>query len=62
MNFKPRHFLRMARWAKRPPSERRVKLVLRIIAAALVSVALERLFGTPAWMQLGDVPRGRISR
>ncbi len=47
-----RHFARMAKWARNPPSAGRVKLVLAIIAIALVIVGLEKLFGTPEWMQI----------
>ncbi|TYB81465.1 hypothetical protein FVF75_10190 [Maritimibacter fusiformis] len=59
----PRHFFRMAKWARRPPSSKQVKLVLGIIVVALVIFGLERLFGTPDWMILNDMPRGgRINR
>ena len=43
----PVWFLRMARWAKHPPSARRVKLVLAVLAACLALVAVERLAGWP---------------
>ncbi|WP_246138058.1 hypothetical protein [Maritimibacter fusiformis] len=53
----------MAKWARRPPSSKQVKLVLGIIVVALVIFGLERLFGTPDWMILNDMPRGgRINR
>ncbi|MGX9350292.1 hypothetical protein ACS3QZ_03735 [Shimia sp. W99] len=57
-----RHFLRMARWARNPPSERRVKLVFAIIAICLVVFAFERVFGWPDWMTLGNTPKGRMTR
>lgn len=38
----PRHFLRMAKWARNPPSTRRVVLVLGVIAVCLALVGLER--------------------
>ena len=59
MSLGPRQFLRMAKWARHPPSAKRVKLVLAVIAIGLVIFGLERLFGTPDWMQLNDLrPRG----
>ncbi len=47
-----RHFLRMARWARHPPSERRVKLVIAVLALCLLLVLIERLFGWPDWLTL----------
>lgn len=59
----PRHLFRMAKWAHRPPSSRQVKLVIGIILAALIIFGLERIFGTPDWMILNDMPGGgRINR
>ncbi len=52
--------LRMARWAKRPPSERRVKLVLAIIAICLLLFGIEYFFGWPDWLTPNQVPRGRV--
>ncbi|MHC0052839.1 hypothetical protein [Actibacterium sp. D379-3] len=48
MNMRP--FLRMARWGRRPPSEKRVKLVLAVIALCLVLFGIERLVGWPDWL------------
>jgi hypothetical protein len=61
MSLNPRHFFRMAKWARKPPSEKRVKLVLAVIAIALVIFGLERVFGTPDWMQLPKMG-GRLPR
>ena len=61
MNFNPRHFLRMARWAKHPPSERRVKMIFGIVLVCLVLFAVERLFGWPAWLTMSDGPKSRIN-
>ncbi len=58
----PIWFLRMARWAKRPPSEARVKLVLGVIAVCLILFGIERVFGWPDWLTPDRVPRGRINR
>jgi len=57
MSFNPRHLLRMARWAHRPPGEKRVKLVLAVVALALAIWGLEQLFGTPDWMQIESLRR-----
>jgi predicted acyltransferase len=56
----PIWFLRMARWAKKPPSEARVKMVLAIIAICLLIFGYEWLFGWPDWLTPNQVPRGRI--
>ena len=58
--FNPRHFLRMARWAKNPPSKARVKLVFAILGLCLLLFAVERVFGWPDWLTLPDTSRGRI--
>ncbi|MFD1913425.1 hypothetical protein [Halodurantibacterium flavum] len=53
--------LRMARWARRPPSAARVKLVLGIIAVCLILAGIE-LFGLwPDWATMEPV-RGRAPR
>ena len=39
--------IRMARWARRPPSARRVALVAGVAAACLLLVAIERWIGWP---------------
>ena len=58
----PLWFLRMARWAKRPPSEARVKLVLAVIAASLLLFGYEWWFGWPEWLTPNQVRGGRIGR
>ena len=47
-----RWLLRMKRWAQRPPSEKRVKLVLGVIALCVVLFAVERWIGWPNWATL----------
>jgi hypothetical protein len=37
----------MAKWARHPPSEKRVKLVLAVIALCLLLFAIERWIGWP---------------
>lgn len=59
----PRWLVRAARWAHRPPSWGRVKLVFGIIAAALLLVAVERYIGWPDWARLDPARKGiRIER
>ena len=41
------HFFRMAKWARNPPSDKRVKLVLAIIAVCIVVFLIERYVGWP---------------
>ncbi|SLN41789.1 hypothetical protein AQS8620_01638 [Aquimixticola soesokkakensis] len=43
----PMHLLRAARWARKPPSAKRVKLVLGVVAICLVLVAIEHVVGWP---------------
>ena len=59
MHLNPRQLLRMARWARRPPGEKQVRLVLAVIALALAIWGLERVFGTPDWMRIDGAPAGR---
>ena len=46
------HLLRMAQWARNPPSPARIKLVLAISAACLMIFAIETWVGWPDWMSL----------
>jgi hypothetical protein len=41
--------LRMSRWARNPPSAKRIKLVFGIIAVCLMLVGLEALGLWPDW-------------
>ena len=54
--FNLRHLLRMSKWARNPPGEKRVKLVIGIIVICLILFAVERWIGVPDWMQM-DLPR-----
>lgn len=42
--------IRMARWARNPPSWARVKLVLGVIAICLAIFFYEKLFGWPDFL------------
>ena len=48
--MRPVWLLRMARWARNPPSEKRVKLGLAVLAICLGLLAIERLAGWPEWL------------
>jgi hypothetical protein len=54
-------FIRAARWARKPPSASRVKLVLGVVAFCLLLVALERFVGWPDWARL-DPKSGKFPR
>ncbi|EEW25969.1 hypothetical protein [Rhodobacter ferrooxidans] len=49
--------VRMARWARHPPSWGRVKLVAGVVAACLVLVVLEKFIGWPDWLAVNRLPR-----
>ena len=51
-----RHFLRMAQWARNPPSGRRVALVFGIVAICLALAGMEWLGVFPD--NFGFEPRG----
>jgi hypothetical protein len=56
-------FLRMARWARNPPSPRMVKLVLGVVAACLALFAVEYFIGWPEFLTLeGEGRAHRLPR
>ena len=42
--------IRMARWARHPPSPGRVKLVFGVIALCLALYGVEKILGWPDWL------------
>ncbi|MDB5664947.1 MAG: hypothetical protein JWS11_1490 [Cypionkella sp.] len=46
----PIWLMRMARWARHPPSPGRVKLVLGVVVACLVLFGIEHFWGWPDWL------------
>ena len=42
--------IRMARWARHPPSPGRVKLVFAVIALCFAIYMIDRIWGWPAWL------------
>ncbi|MEM1064641.1 MAG: hypothetical protein AAGJ74_04000 [Pseudomonadota bacterium] len=53
-------WLRMALWARNPPSTRRVLLVLGVIAVCAALWAIEAIWGWPAALTPERVPPGRM--
>ncbi|WP_306585382.1 hypothetical protein [Gemmobacter fulvus] len=49
--------LRMARWARNPPSPARVKLVLGVVAACLILAGIEWIWGWPEALTPTKIPR-----
>jgi len=47
--------VRAKRWAQRPPSEDRVKLVLGVVAICLVIAGYEWAFGWPDWLRVNRI-------
>ncbi|MGR3491928.1 MAG: hypothetical protein ACU0DW_07690 [Shimia sp.] len=43
-------FLRMAKWARHPPSPTYVKIVLVVVGIAALFIGIEQLFGWPEWL------------
>jgi hypothetical protein len=50
--------MHMSRWARNPPSWRSVRLVLAVIAACLLLVGIEHVWGWPAWLTVNGMSRG----
>ncbi|SFP59924.1 hypothetical protein [Tranquillimonas alkanivorans] len=50
--------LRASRWARNPPSAKRVKLVVGVIAVCVALFAIERLVGWPDWLTVNGPSRG----
>jgi predicted acyltransferase len=47
--------IRAKRWARKPPSEGRVKLVLGVVAICLVIIGIEWAFGWPDWLTVNRI-------
>lgn len=57
----PQWFMRASRWARNPPSAKRVKFVLAIIALCALLFVIERTLGWPEWLTPNARP-GRMLR
>ena len=47
--------MRMARWARHPPSPGRVKLVFVVIALCVAIYGIEQIWGWPDWLTPNSV-------
>jgi hypothetical protein len=54
--------LRASKWARNPPSVRRVKMVLGILLVIGLLYGIEALWGWPDWATIDRGPRGRVPR
>lgn len=50
-------FLRMARWARKPPSMLQVKIVFTVVAIAAVIYGLDHFGLWPDWARVERAPR-----
>ena len=53
----PRHLLWAKRWVQNPPSTKRIRLFLAVLAIALVIFALEYFGLWPEWARAERIPR-----
>jgi hypothetical protein len=53
----PNWLLRMAQWARHPPSPGRVKLVFGVVVICLVLFGIEHWIGWPEWLRVNPQPR-----
>lgn len=45
----PRWLLRMAKWARHPPSRKQLQMIFGVLALCLLLLAVERFVGWPEW-------------
>jgi len=57
----PLWFLRASRWARNPPSGKRVVLILAVIGVCLLLYGIEQIWGWPDALT-PNTPRSRILR
>lgn len=53
----PLWFIRMAKWARRPPSMTQVKIAGTVLAVAVAIVIVDKLGFWPDWARLDRAPR-----
>lgn len=58
----PRWFIRMAKWARHPPSPRMVRMVLGILAIGILLFLIEYQYGWPDWLTVNNGQGQRLSR
>ncbi|EPX79103.1 hypothetical protein [Litoreibacter arenae] len=52
-----RWLLRASMWVRRPPSDRRVKLVVGLIVVCILIALIEHYVGWPDWATMERAPR-----
>lgn len=57
----PLFFLRLARWARNPPSPRKLMLIGAVVAFCLTLVAVEYFVGWPDWLTVNG-KTGRLPK
>jgi hypothetical protein len=53
-------FIRMARWARHPPSPERVKLVFAVIVVCGLIYGIEQIWGWPDWLTPNSTGKVRL--
>lgn len=53
----PIQWLRIAKWARNPPSDGRVKLLFGVLIVVLLIAGIERFVGWPDWLTLDPQAR-----
>jgi len=48
--------IRLAQWFRHPPSRQMVMIGVVAISSALIIVGVERIWGWPTWLTMGDQP------
>jgi len=59
MTLGPIWLIRMAQWARNPPSWGRVKLVAAVVLLCLAIYGVEWMWGWPDWLTVNDRPKLR---
>lgn len=58
--FPLRWLMHMSRWSRNPPSARRVKLFLALLAVIILIVTLDMTGYWPDWARMDRPPRARF--
>lgn len=51
----PRHFMKMSRWVRNPPGEKRVKYIFGVILLCFLIAGFELLFGWPDALRVNSL-------
>lgn len=61
-DMNPIWLLRASKWARNPPSKRRIVVILIVVLICAVLFGIEQLWGWPEWLTPENLPRGRFPR